>query len=140
MKKFIRIQSDRNINVNAGLRSINMSNKDAHVADRLNVAQQWTGTRVLIKQGVAYYPAVIATWSAVKKLADLHILSFGEETDTVPAEYAEYANQIAQKLLVADKQYETLLARTQADPQATEVKKPRNVGEVKKATLFPEGE
>ena len=137
MKKFIRIQSDRNINVNAGLRNINMSNADAHVANRLNIAQAWTGTRVLIKKDVAYYPAVLKEWPAVKKLEELHIISFGEETDTVPAEYEAYANELVSKLKVADSNYARVLEQTSKDPQATEVKKSRP-GTVKPATLFNE--
>ena len=125
MKRFIRIQSSKNIMVTAGLQSIDMTNRDAHVADRFSVAQMWTGTRVLVKKDVAYYPAVISTWPVVKKLAELGTLSFGETTDSCPAEYLEYAEEIEKKLANAEANYKRRLEQTLKDPQATEKSKLR---------------
>ena len=141
MKKFIRIQSSKNIMVTAGLQSIDMTNRDAHVADRFNVAQMWTGTRVLVKKDVAYYPAVISTWPAVKKLADLGVLSFGEPTDVCPAEYLEYAEEIEKKLANAEANYKRRLEQTLKDPQATEKSKLRkSVSLVKPTEVETTGE
>ena len=125
MKRFIRIQSSKNIAVTAGLQSIDMSNKDAHVADRLNIAQVWTGTRVLVKKDVGYYPAVMSTWPAVKKLAELGVLSFGEQTDTCPSEYLGYAEELEKKLELAEANYKRRVEQTLRDPQATEKAKLR---------------
>ena len=81
MKKFVKIQSDVNIEVTEGLQSIDMTNRDAHVADRLRVAPAWVKTRVLIKRGAGIYPACIQEWSSVKALAAKGILTVGAETD-----------------------------------------------------------
>lgn len=125
MKRFIRIQSSKNIAVTAGLQSIDMSNRDAHVADRLNISQVWTGTRVLVKNGVAYYPAVLSTWPAVKKLAELNILSLGEQVDECPADYKEYAEEMEHKLELAETNYKRRVEQTLRDGQATEKSKLR---------------
>lgn len=83
-KNFIRIQSKKNITVAAGLQSINMSNKNAHIPDRYNVASAWVGTRVLIREGIGYYPNEIKDWDAVKALVKDGILTLGIEVDEVP--------------------------------------------------------
>lgn len=134
MKRFIRIQSSKNINVTAGLQSIDMSNKDAHVADRLNISQVWTGTRVLIKEGVGYYPAVINTWPAAKKMAELNILSFGEMTDECPEQYKEYAEELEKKLELAETNYKRRVEQTLKDGQATEKSKLRRTASLIKPT------
>lgn len=81
MKKFVKIQSDVNIEVTEGLQSIDMTNRDAHVADRLRVAPAWVQTRVMIKRGAGVYPACIQYWATVKALADNGVLTIGTETD-----------------------------------------------------------
>lgn len=81
MKKFIRIQSEKNIEVTEGLQSIDMTNRDAHVADRLRVASAWVQSRVMIKKGSALYPACIQEWDSVKQLVKLGVLTLGFETD-----------------------------------------------------------
>ena len=125
MKKFVRIQSDVDIVVSAGLQSINMSNKDAHIADRLNVKSAWVGTRVLITKGTGFYPSEIATWDSVKALAKDKLLTIGEEVDEIngtPDEIKK-AEDTKTKLTNEIKKYKKLKAETAADPQATEVKK-----------------
>ena len=81
MKKFVKIQCDVNIEVTEGLQSIDMTNRDAHVADRLRVAPAWVQTRVLIRKGAGVYPACIQHWSTVKALAANGTLTIGAETD-----------------------------------------------------------
>lgn len=81
MSKFIRIQSNRTIEVTEGLQSIDMTNRDAHVPDRFRVASAWVQTRVLIREGVGYYPAIIKDWGSVVALQKDGVLTLGEETD-----------------------------------------------------------
>ena len=80
-KRFIRATSTKNLEVNAGLLGVNMTNKSAAVADRLRVAPQWVGTRVLIKQGTFWYPAMIKDWKCCKALVRDGVLTFGELAD-----------------------------------------------------------
>ena len=125
MKKFVRIQSEVDIVVSAGLQSINMSNKDAHVADRLNVKSAWVGTRILITKGTGFYPAEIATWDSVKALANDKLLTIGEEVDEIggSAEEVKKAEDSKTKLNNEIKKYKKMKADAETDPQATEVKK-----------------
>ena len=125
MKKFVRVESQINVVVSAGLQSINMSNKDAHVADRLNVKSAWVGTRIMIKKGTGYYPAEIKDWASVKSLAANKKLTVGEEVDEVPndPEATEKVDKERNKLNNEIKKYKKLKSDTSTDPQATEVTK-----------------
>lgn len=82
MKKFVRIQSERTIMVTAGLQNMDVTNKDAHVADRLKISPMWPKTTCLIKKGAYWYPAEITLWNTVKNLAKDKILTIGEMSDT----------------------------------------------------------
>lgn len=125
MKKFVRVESQINVVVSAGLQSINMSNKDAHVADRLNVKSAWVGTRIMINKGTGYYPAEIKDWASVKSLAANKKLTVGEEVDEVPndPEETEKVDKERNKLNNEIKKYKKLKSDTSTDPQATEVTK-----------------
>ena len=112
MKKFVRIQSDREIEVYEGLQYIDMTNPDAHVADRLRVSSAWVQTRVHVKQGTGYYPACVQNWAVVKNLRDKGIFTIGEELDEVDDEYANEAyNRIQRVHAERDKR----IAETKAD-------------------------
>lgn len=65
-----------------------MTNKDAHVADRLRVAPAWVQLRVMIKAGKGIYPAIIKKWGSVQALAKDKILTIGAEYDTTDDAYA----------------------------------------------------
>ena len=124
MKKFVRIQSNIDIMVSAGLQTIDMSNRDAHVADRFNVKSAWVGTRVLITKGMNYYPSEIAAWDSVKALAKDKLLTIGEEVDEVPgtAEEVKKVEDTKEKLTKEIKKYKKMKKETDEDPQATEAK------------------
>lgn len=121
MKNYVRITSEMDVTVSAGLQSINMTNKDAHVADRLNVKSAWVGTRILIRKGTSYYPAEIAQWDAVKALAKDKVLTIGEEVDEIAddAETAKKAAAEKTKLNNEIKKYKKIKKETEEDPQAT---------------------
>lgn len=80
-KQFVRIQSNETINVTMGLACQDFSNPDAHIPDRLRIQPEWASTTVLIKKGVGVYPAYIAEWDTVKRLAADKVLTIGEFTD-----------------------------------------------------------
>lgn len=94
MKQFVRIQSDLNIEVTEGLQSIDMTNRDAHVPDRLRVASAWVQSRVMIRKGTGTYPACIQHWDSVKSLAKNRVLTIGEETDDGDEAAVEALNRI----------------------------------------------
>lgn len=94
MKKFVRIQSEMNIEVTEGLQSIDMTNRDAHVADRLRVASAWVQSRVMIRKGSGVYPACIQNWDSVKALAAIGKLTVGAETDEGDAEAEEILKRV----------------------------------------------
>lgn len=125
MKKYVRITSEIDIMVSAGLQSINMSNKDAHVADRLNVKSAWVGTRILITKGTGYYPSEIKEWDSVKALAKDKLLSLSDEVDEIPGseDEAKKAETTKTKLNNEIKKYKKMKEQAEGDPQATEVKK-----------------
>lgn len=84
MKKFVQISSTITIEVTGGLQSIDATNYRSSQENRLNIKTAWTKLRVLITQGVGYYPAEITTWNTVKKLAELDKITIGAECDICP--------------------------------------------------------
>lgn len=83
MAKFVQIQSSVTIRVTTGLQNKDVTNPDAHVADRLKVNPEWPKHQVLIQAGVHRYPVEIVEWPSVKALAADKILTIGsvEEID-----------------------------------------------------------
>lgn len=88
MKKYIRVQSEKDIDVTEGLQAIDMTNKDAAVADRLRVAGAWIQTRIPIRKGAHDYPAVIQNWPSVKSLVNCGVITLGVESDETTEEKA----------------------------------------------------
>lgn len=81
MKKFVRIHSNMNIMVNAGLLFKDLTDEKANVTDKLKVGADWPKTRVLIKVGSHLYPSEIAEWDSVKSLVKDKVLTIGEYLD-----------------------------------------------------------
>lgn len=82
MAKFVNIHSNITISVTAGLQNEDVTNKDAHVPDRLKVSPLWPKLTVLVNQGSHWYPSEIAEWATVKALAKDKILTIGSFSDT----------------------------------------------------------
>lgn len=80
-KPYVRIQSNVTISVTCGLDSQDVSNKDAHIPDRLKVNPLWPKATVLIRQGVGIYPSEIVEWNTVKALAKDKVITIGEFLD-----------------------------------------------------------
>lgn len=78
MAKQVRIQSTITITVVPGLHHKDVTNKDAHIPDRLKVSPLWPKATVMIRQGAHYYPAEIVEWPAVKALEKDGILTIGQ--------------------------------------------------------------
>lgn len=82
MKAYVRIQSSKTIQVTCGLQNKDVTNPDAHVADRLKISPSWPTCSIVIKKGVHAYPSEITTWNTVKALVDGKVLTIGEFTDS----------------------------------------------------------
>ena len=82
----VRIQSSMTITVTSGLQCNDVTNKDAHIPDRLKVAPEWPKYSIQIMQGVGDYPAEIAKWNTVKALVDAGIMTISESTNEAKEE------------------------------------------------------
>ena len=111
MAKFVRIQSTRPIVVTGGLQAINMTDETAAVPDKLNVKPTWISFKVQLKQGTGYYPARIAEWSSVKVLSAKEVLTVGQFTDEVPADFKEEAEKTYKQLEYEYSRYEKQTAK-----------------------------
>lgn len=80
-KPYVRIQSNITICVTCGLDNQDVTNKDAHIPDRLKVNPLWPKATVLIRAGVGIYPSEITEWATVKALAKDKVLTIGEFLD-----------------------------------------------------------
>lgn len=89
MAKMVKIHSTMTINVTAGLQNKDVTNPDAHVADRLKVSAEWPRHTVLIREGQHLYPAEIKNWNTVKALANDKILTIGEEVEVDESKLTE---------------------------------------------------
>lgn len=86
MAKFVQIQSSITIKVTTGLQNKDVTNPDAHVADRLKVNPEWPKHQVLIREGAHRYPAEITNWPSVKALANDKILTIGSISEVAESE------------------------------------------------------
>lgn len=97
-EKFIQIQSKMNIGVTPGLDALDISEKDAHIPDRLKVQALWPKLTVNIKDGVGIYPEMIKNWNSVKKLAEKQIITIGKVVEEQDANEDE--KQVAKDLKI----------------------------------------
>ena len=89
---FVRIQSSKNIQVTCGLQNLDVTNKDAHVPDRLKVNALWPKATLLIREGTGVYPSEIVDWPTVKALANDKIITIGqflEKAETTEEEHVK---------------------------------------------------
>lgn len=97
-KAYVRIASQKSIRVTCGLQNKDVTNPDAHVADRLKISPQWPTCTVLIKRGSHLYPSEIASWNTVKALARDKTITIGEFTDTPEEDVANVSNALRMNL------------------------------------------
>lgn len=86
MAKFVQIQSSITIKVTTGLQNKDVTNPDAHVADRLKVNPEWPKHQVLIREGAHRYPAEITNWPSVRALANDKILTIGSISEVAESD------------------------------------------------------
>jgi hypothetical protein len=80
-EEFVRIQSKITITVTAGLQLQDVTNKDAHIPDRLKINPLWPKLSVQIKEGTFNYPVEIVEWPTVKALVRDKILTIGNASE-----------------------------------------------------------
>lgn len=92
--KYVRIQSSVTIQVTAGLQHEDVTNKDAHVPDRLKVSPEWPKTTVLIVAGTHMYPSEIVEWNTVKALENANIITIGAYSDEADDDVAKTKEEL----------------------------------------------
>ena len=117
MAKLIEISSTTTIHVTCGANALDVTNPDAHVADRLRVAPSWTKNIICIKEGKGEYPADIATWATVKALERDGVITIGRTIDTDDAKAEAECSEFARKQ--AEVEAATTKAKTTAKTAAT---------------------
>lgn len=99
MKKFVKIQSNVNIFVNAGVLYKDLTDKNSQLPDRLKIQPLGTDCRIEIKIGAHWYPSEVATFNGVKALQKDGLLTIGEYSDTCEdiseEKRAEYSKKVA---------------------------------------------
>lgn len=84
MKKYVKIQSQRNIQVTGGLSFLDMTDPKQAVANKLKVQPLWSKEKLKIRVGSAWYPSYITEWPTVKSLNKQGVITIGEFADTLP--------------------------------------------------------
>jgi len=84
MKKYVFIQSDRNINVTSGLDVKNITNPSLAVKDNMKVKALWPQTTVMLLQGKHLYPIVVSTFKSVQSLKEQGFVSIDGYTNDLP--------------------------------------------------------
>lgn len=80
-KDYVEISSTKTIMVTCGLQYEDVTNKDAHIPDRLKVLEKWSKFNILIREGKGVYPSAILEWQTVKALEKDGILTIGHEVE-----------------------------------------------------------
>lgn len=97
-KPYVRIHSSVTINVTPGLQNQDVTNKDAHVPDRLKVSPLWPKLTVLIQAGEGVYPSEIAEWPTVKALEHDKLLTIGQYMDKADNEAEKKKVELTQSI------------------------------------------
>lgn len=110
MKKYVKIQSSKNIQVTGGLSFLDMTDPKQAVPNKLKVQPLWSKEKIKLKVGSAWYPSYITEWATVKSLNKDGVITIGEFVDilpdNVPAEEKDEVIQHEQKLKEAKMEIE----------------------------------
>lgn len=94
-KPYVRISSEVNIQVTAGLQCEDVSNPNANIPDRLKVNPHWTKFVCAIRKGNNIYPSEIIDWPSVQALNAAKVITILEETDEIDERAKTQKNKIA---------------------------------------------
>lgn len=113
MKKYVQISNTGVTRVvTAGLQYIDTTNMKSPRADRLSVQPAWTRMSVKIKEGVHFYPGVIAEWDSVKALSKDKLLTV-LPVDICPEEELAEVEAMEKKISAAKRKYEADIAKNE---------------------------
>jgi len=116
MKKYVKIQSSKNIQVTGGLSFLDLTDPKAAIPNKMKVQPLWSKEKIKLKMGSAWYPSYITEWATVKALNNDGIITIGEFVDTlpdnVPEEEKDEVIQYEQKLKEAKMEIERQKAST----------------------------
>ena len=98
-KPYVMIQSNITIQVTAGLQNEDVTNPDAHVADRLKISPSWPRATVLIVEGQHIYPSEIIDWNTVQNLQKDKVLTIGAFVDTADEKTTALKAELHQTLV-----------------------------------------
>lgn len=116
MKKYVKIQSSKNIQVTGGLSFLDMTDPKQAVPNKMKVQPLWSKEKIKLKVGSAWYPSYITEWATVKSLNKDGVITIGEFVDTlpdnIPAEEKDEVFQHEQKLKEAKMEIERQKAST----------------------------
>lgn len=126
MKAYVKISSTLNINVTCGLQHKDVTNPDAHVADRLKINALWPKMTIPILAGVHWYPAEITEWNTVKRLVKDKVLTIGEFSDEVEELQCK---ELKEKLNRALSKFQKEVQLKEEDPVKKTTKKSKKVQE-----------
>ena len=84
MKKYVKIQSQRNIQVTGGLEYLDLTDPKQAIPNKLKIQPLWSKEKIKLKAGSAWYPSYITEWATVKALNNDGVITIGEFADTLP--------------------------------------------------------
>lgn len=89
MKKYVKIQSSKNIQVTGGLSFLDLTDPKQAIPNKLKIQPLWSKEKIKLKMGSAWYPSYITEWSSVKALNKDGVITIGEFADTLPDNVSE---------------------------------------------------
>lgn len=89
MKKYVKIQSSKNIQVTGGLSFLDLTDPKQAIPNKLKIQPLWSKEKIKLKMGSAWYPSYITEWSTVKSLNKDGVITIGEFADTLPDNVSE---------------------------------------------------
>lgn len=122
-KAYVRIQSQKTIQVTCGLQNTDVTNPDAHIPDRLKISPNWPRCSVLIQAGAHLYPSEVAEWPTVKALEKDKVLTIGEFTDEVDDDNQDVAEKKSK--LQNELKANGIIEEKKEEPKAREEKQPK---------------
>ena len=88
-EKYVRIQTNEPVQVNAGLDFIDNTLKNSRIEDKLKVTATWHLEKCMLHSGTHYYPAEVADWPTTKALAKHGLITIGEKVEQIPDEFKD---------------------------------------------------
>ena len=122
MKKYVKIQSSKNIQVTGGLSFLDLTNPKQAIPNKLKIQPLWSKEKIKLKMGSAWYPSYITEWATVKALNKDGVITIGEFADTLPDNVSD-----EEKSEVIAHEQRLKEARMEIERQKTSTKKLKDI-------------